>query len=441
MSTGKKIATPATENTTATTKKTPGGTVALVTDPLDLWYLCEKVGYALNNPKIRSDGQPMYQRVVTQLIRLDDEMFSYHFPYIGEVGYDMTQFPPKPVMSRRRPNYPSTFPLSKYAAIKEGLQWRVRGLAGSDIAVEVVSELMSLDELESALTPEMRQSAGKAKPLPDELEKMLKKRRRGMLRIPDVVRLKNRMLVGKQAFSQPNLHTVIEIKFPGDRLTTDQQRAYEDIAGAENFRLLETHTCQVDDKTKRKWLRDAKKEPVYLPVGLAGARNRLCQRPEIEAYPLLEGLIASEHQQVRDYFAPYSPPVSAGPRFEPMPDPAITAAQARQRQRERAQLEMALGGPLFAISAGVAAAGAVTAAGGAATAATGSAASGGDGLLLGRAAGQVVSYVRNMLVGGAVGAGGYAFAEQPAATVSYSLTLTFLDNPAQRQQDYVYWPD
>ncbi|MEC5345324.1 hypothetical protein ABRZ24_22380, partial [Brenneria populi] len=62
-----------------------------------------------------------------------------------------------------------------------------------------------------------------------------------------------------------------------------------------------------------------------------------------------------------------------------------------------------------------------------------------------RAAGQVVSYVRNMLAGGAAaGTSGYAFAEQssaPAAPASYSLTLTFLDDPAQRRQDYVYWPD
>ncbi|ATA26727.1 hypothetical protein BIY26_07415 [Brenneria goodwinii] len=442
MSTGKKTATPATENTpTATTKKEPVGTAAPVTDPLDLWYLCEKVGYALNNPKIRSDGQPMYQRVVTQLIRLDDELSDYHFPYIGEVGYDMTQNPPKPVMSRKRPNYPSSFPLSKYAAIKRGHQWRVRGLAGSDIAVEVVSELMSLDELESTLTPDMRQSADKAKPLPDELSKIFNKRQ-GLFRIPDVVRLKNRMLIGKQAFSQPNLHTVIEIKFPGDNLSDKQQRDYEYIAGVRrNFRLLKTDTCQVDDKAKREWLRDAQKEPVYLPIGLAGARNRLCQRPEIEAYPLLEGLIAREHQQVKDYFLPYYPPVSAGPRLEPLPDPAIDAAQQRQRQRSRAQLEMALGGPFFAISAGVAAGGVVTIVSGSAAVATGSAASG-NGLLLGKAAGQVVSYVRNMLAGGAAaGAGGYAFAEQPAAPASYSRTLTFLDNPAQQRQDYVYWPD
>ncbi|MEC5345325.1 VRR-NUC domain-containing protein, partial [Brenneria populi] len=397
MSTGKKTATPAAgRETTTDTKKEPGGTAAPVTDPLDLWYLCEKVGYALNNPKIRSDGQPMYQRVVTQLIRLDDEMFSYHFPYIGEVGYDMTQNPPKPVMSRMRPNYPSTFPLSKYAAIKRGHQWRVRGLAGSDIAVELVSELMSLEELESTLTPEMRQGAGKVKPLPDELSRIYNKRQ-GLFRIPDVVRLKNRMLIGKQAFSQSNLHTVIEIKFPGDKLTEEQQQAYEDIAGAENFRLLETDTCRVDDKTQREWLRDAKKEPVYLPVGLAGARNRLCLRPELEAYPLLEGLIAREHQQVKDYFVPYYPPLNAGPRLEPMPDPALAAAQEQQQRKARAQLELALGGPFFAIAAGVAGGGAVTAAGGSAAVAAGSAASGGESLLLGRAAGQVVSYVRNML--------------------------------------------
>ncbi len=60
---------------------------------------------------------------------------------------------------------------------------------------------------------------------------------------------------------------MIEIKFPGDRLSREQQINYMNIAGNEdNFRLLETDVCQIDDKRKREWIRDAVQEPVYKPV-------------------------------------------------------------------------------------------------------------------------------------------------------------------------------
>ncbi|MGK6520298.1 hypothetical protein AB6S00_011525 [Enterobacter hormaechei] len=61
-----------------------------VTNPLDLWYLCEKINYALSNPLIDKDGSRQYQRVVTRIIRKENEFFDFHHPYIGECGYDMT---------------------------------------------------------------------------------------------------------------------------------------------------------------------------------------------------------------------------------------------------------------------------------------------------------------------------------------------------------------
>lgn len=63
MAAGKKTASlPSEPKRTASTVKEPTGTVARVTNPLDLWYLCKKINYALKYPAKRSDGQLMYQR-------------------------------------------------------------------------------------------------------------------------------------------------------------------------------------------------------------------------------------------------------------------------------------------------------------------------------------------------------------------------------------------
>ncbi|MBD2792534.1 VRR-NUC domain-containing protein [Xenorhabdus szentirmaii] len=432
----------------------PEGAVAPVTNPLDLWYLCEKVNYAIKNPKKRSDGQMMYQRVVTQLIRKDDRAFNYHFPYIGEVGYDMTQSPPKPIMSRRNPNWPSTFPLSKFHAIKKGYGYRLRGLGLSDVEVQRILELLTSGELESLLSPEMRQQHGAAKPLPNELEQLIKGQK-GLFRIPDVVRIKNIMLAGKLAFSQENIHTVIEIKFPGDRLTPEQRVAYVDIAGGRmKFRLLETGVCQVDDKRKREWIRDAKKEPVYVPVGLAGARmnsdESQCLRPDVVAYPLLEGDIEQEFQQVQQFLAPHQPARQSGPRFEPV-DPAVRIAQERELEKARGKLGAILGAPLFVAGSGAALATAATTT---TTAVTGAVAE--VEVLIGYIGGQVVRYARTIGTGVAVGssaAGTYATAEPhpvepqpvgPKIKPEYeglSRTMKFLNDPLQPSQDYIYWPD
>ncbi|WP_234004640.1 hypothetical protein [Cronobacter sakazakii] len=85
MAAGKRAAgMPGEPQRTATTVKAPEGTVARVTNPLDLWYLCEKVNYALKYPVKRSDGKMMYQRKVTRLIRQDDRNFNYHFPTLAK---------------------------------------------------------------------------------------------------------------------------------------------------------------------------------------------------------------------------------------------------------------------------------------------------------------------------------------------------------------------
>lgn len=420
----------------STTERDPQGTVMRVDNPLDLWYLCEKVGYAQRFPKIRSDGQPMYQRVVTQLIRLDDKFFDYHFPYIGEVGYDMTHSPPIPIMSRRQPHRPSEFPLGQYHAIKA----RLSGYQLGHVEVERTRELLSLGELEDQLTASMRNQPDDAKALPDVVRRQMGKVR-GLFRIPDVIRLRDTALSNAAAFSQSNLQAVIEIKFDGDKLSEEQIEAYQDIAGKdENFRLLETRTCQVDDRRKRVWIRDAMKEPVYRPVAEAGARSNLCLRPDVEAYPLLEGQVEQELQALRHYLNPDPyPPLPAGPQLVPI-DPTDEAQRERERQRGQAAIGISLGGPLFAVAAAAVAA----EVGGTAAAAAGAAIAR-DAALLGQVAGQTVRYARQVVPRVTLGGSAYAMAEvndQPSQDLHFDDQWLYdLYKSTRTEQTYLYWPD
>ncbi|EPP6249351.1 VRR-NUC domain-containing protein [Cronobacter sakazakii] len=420
MAAGKRAAgVPGEPQRTATTVKAPEGTVARVTNPLDLWYLCEKVNYALKYPVKRSDGKMMYQRKVTRLIRQDDRNFNYHFPYIGEVGYDMTRNPPSPLMSRRHPNWPSSFPLAQYRLIKQGYEMRLREMAEGK--VERVIELLTRDELETLPAPE----AGDIM-LDDALDIVLK--RKGSFRIPDVIRISDVTLTGNAAFSQGNIHTVIEIKFPGDRLTLHQQRAYEDIAGDEdNFRLLETDVCQIDDKRKREWIRDAVQEPVYKPVADAlGENEQICFRPDVPEYHLLEGEMEQEFRQVQHHFYQLAgdywvPPAGMEVNtLKPQQDAGDIARQAQERERAAGFLGALLAGPMVVIPA--------TAGVGAVAVATGES-------LTGMIAGTAVRYARTattfLLPAGGLG---MATAAEPEEQPSNTFTL-------KQAQDFVYWPD
>lgn len=426
MAVGKKTATiPQEPRKKAPTVKEPTGTVATVTNPLDLWYLCEKVNYALKYPAKRSDGQLMYQRKVTRMIRRDDINFHFHFPYIGEVGYDMTMQPPAPLMSKLHPNWPSSFPLSQYRLIKQDYESRLRNIAESK--VERILELLTRDELETLPKP----GAGDVV-LDDALDVVLK--RKGSFRIPDVIRISNVSLRGKPAFSQKNIHTVIEIKFPGDRLSQEQQRAYEDIAGDENkFRLLETNVCQVDDKRKREWIRDTAQEPVYKPVADAlGETEKICILPDVPTYPLLEGEMEQEFRQVKRHFEDLAgnywvPP--AGMQvytLKPQQDAGALAQAAREKERAAGFLGSLLVGPMVVVPA--------TAGAGAAGTAIISAGE----TLTGTIAGTAVQYAR-IAATFLIPSGGEGMAGM--ATAAEQLPSTPPTTEMKPSQDFVYWPD
>lgn len=319
--------------TRSVTKPSSSGMVLPVTDPLDLWYLCEKASYAKATPYKRAkDGYPMYQRTVSQLVRCDNEAFKYHFPYCGEVGFDMSKSPPQPIMSKREPHRPSSFPLSQYQQLRNR---HFEQLA----SMRVETDLLSKTDLEQLLSPTPSTSDG-------ALWIDGQKKPPGLLRIPDVLRLRSFGNPGMSQYSQGNLASVIEMKFPGDRLTRDQQTAYADIAGGyQKLRLLETMNCDSSDKQKwREWVRSSASEPVYRPVAQV---TSLASRAAAARHKLLVGRIDAEHAAARlrlenQFIALGTPVMTAAPDER--------AIQAENR-RAVAGIEITLAAPFVAIGA------------------------------------------------------------------------------------------
>ncbi|EOZ7469406.1 hypothetical protein O8H71_001584 [Enterobacter hormaechei] len=425
-----------------------------VTNPLDLWYLCEKINYALSNPLIDKDGSRQYLRVVTRIIRKENEFFDFHHPYIGECGYDMTVSPPQPIMSANNPTWPSSCPLSKYEAIKENYINKMYGLSTADIRFEVLRYLLSLKELERLLTPEMRRTTSPLKET-GGWEDMFKIKR-GLFRAPDVVKLRDITHTGISAFQQGNIDDIIEIKFneTKDALSHEQETAYIVIAGDPGkLHFLESHTCQIDDRRKRRWLREAKKEPLYVPLSLGMEKRQQRVRLEVEEYQHLIGEIDRELEKVNVQLRP----VLAGElceRVEPKYDTpykleAPMSYEAKRRmERARAQVEMSLAGPMW----GIGAVGVTPAAGGmvmpavpvvAGEVAAGAFSSGslsvGANVIEFSAISKTVA--QSTTAAGSVIAFDLAAKGTPGYLNSTMVTKSFLSDPTRQRQEYIYWDD
>ncbi|MFJ3461621.1 VRR-NUC domain-containing protein [Achromobacter spanius] len=405
-----------------------------MTNPLDLWYLCEKARYASANPYRRSgDGAPMYQRTVALMIRADNELFEYRWPYCAEVGYDMTKSPPAPIMSRKHPHRPSSFPLSQYKRIssRQFPQYS---------SVEVVVDLLRLDELEEMMPV----------PLPSNIEagiwQDIQPGPKRPMRIPDVVRVLNHTMGGQPQYSQPNLATVIEMKFGGDSLSGDQKDAYEEIAGDKNrFRLLHTARCdKADRRQRRDWMSAAQNEPVYKPVSQV---MTIPFRASADPHGLVVGLIDAEHLAARQILKA-SPPAPGTPVMSAGPDSRQANAGTA---RGRAQIEMSLIAPFVIVGAAGIGSGIATVAGSSA-AVSGS-------TLTARAGPQIVHYGRlvswSRITGGAGAAGAavaYAQSDDGSSAPVLSPELqrqweAYQDWEASQrhqprtEQFYLIWPD
>lgn len=420
--------------TRSVTKPSGDGTVLPVTDPLDLWYLCEKASYAKAIPYKRAkDGYPMYQRTVSQLVRCDNEAFRYHFPYCGEVGFDMSKSPPQPIMSKREPHRPSSFPLSRYQQLRNR---HFEQLA----SMRIETDLLTKTDLEQMLSPTPSTSDG-------ALWIDRQRNPRGLLRIPDVLRLRSFGNPSKAQYSQSNLASVIEMKFPGDSLSPVQQLAYQRIAGDKaKLRLLETRNCDTSEKQKwREWVRASISEPVYKPVEQVIS---LPSRAAAARHKLLVGRIDAEHAAARrkletQWVAPGTPVMTAGPD--------VRTIQAQNR-RAVAAIEMTLAAPFVAIAAAMAS-----------TAAAPATATAEAAALVANAGGHSIRFqpfitalTRRVLAGGSLGAGAAmpAFAQANTASSGSSSFADDQDTQArwaewnQRQQhqqttlhNYVFWED
>lgn len=435
----------------STTKLEPEGIIIPVTNPMDLWYLCEKINHALANPIIDKDGSRAFQRVVTNLVRADYDAhytaLKLNWPYIGELGYDMTQKPPQPIMSKQEPHRPSHMPLSKYAAIKENYVYKLYGLSTADIRFEVIKYLLSLSELERILTPEMRQSKQPLKKVPEW--KDMFKIQRGLIRIPDVVKIRNMAITGSSAFQQDNIDDIIEIKFneTKDRMSKEQKKAYVQIAGNLNkLHLLESKVCQIDDRRKRRWIRDAKKEPLYVPVSmglkeiqkrvrlevsefahLIGRIDEELDRVNLQLYPITAGLLCE--REVPQYNTPHKL------------EAPMSAMAIREQNRARAQLEMALAGPMWGIGAGAT----VIALAPAAPVAIGEVAVTTTSLNAIKVGSNVVDFVaisrKAAITAAAATSFDLAARESQTSPLGSQVSMSFLQDGTKQRQEYIYWDD
>lgn len=178
------------------TLPTPRGKTIPVLPPDDTTYLCQRICRCDCEPVISSRGRKLKQRCVTVSIRNDCDSKEQVWKYKGEVGYNMVNNPPSPIMASLKKNQPLQFPLG-----------------------------VDTKALEGAI----------------DLAKLTGRAQKGLLRIPDVVIVKSKYDFD---LSQRNIEFVVEIKFPGDRWQKDQQRDYELIAGdKDRLKLLSPSQC------------------------------------------------------------------------------------------------------------------------------------------------------------------------------------------------------
>lgn len=339
-----------------TRKPDQAGSVLPVTNPMDLWYLCQKAGYAEAFPLRNKKGWPMYQRTVTQWVHRDNDNMKQAWPYYGEVGFDMyAPGGPVPIMSKTEPMRPSRMPLSGYDLIRDEIA------LGRYYRLGLNDPLVPKQDLEAKLSPEdMRAVHGLVAVDAEALDKKGKIRVPGALRIPDVIRVHNFMLHrGKTAFTPENIAYVIEMKFEGDVLSRPQEIDYRTIGGGpgheDKLRLLETKVCRVQKSGERAWLEEARRtEPVFESVEgkvTAAPRRRYNALSEtVGEYALLVDAIEAEHEAVRELVKrPATPPASKPgvPELRPW-DVEANRQAARQNERVRAALELVIAGPMGA---------------------------------------------------------------------------------------------
>ena len=163
--------------------------------PGDKKVLCSAPCQCDKMPDVGRDGKQLKQGCVAGRLQALDELLDHRSPYKQEINYDMTQSPPAPIMDSRIATRGHGF-----------LPGWIRKYWGTA----------------PAHAPTFK--AGQ-----------------GLIRRPDVVIVKD----PSRPPTQDNIQQIVEMKFPPDRLSERQERAYEKIAGGA-VKLLTLQPGQCD---------------------------------------------------------------------------------------------------------------------------------------------------------------------------------------------------
>lgn len=264
-----------------------------------------------------------------------------------------------------------------------------------------------------------------------------------------MTKIHNLTLQGASAFQQTNIDDIIEIKFneTKDEMSKEQRQAYMLISGDSNkVHLLESKVCQIDDRRKRRWLRDAKKEPLYVPVSMGLKEIQKRVRLEVSEFAHLIGRIDEELDKVNRQLYP----ITAGllcerevPQYNTpyKLEAPMSAIAMREQNRARAKLELALAGPMWGIGAGVA----VIALAPTAPVVIGEVATTTASVNAIKVGGNVVDFVaisrKAAITAAATTSFDLAAKENQTSPAGAQLSMRFLLDETKQRQEYIYWDD
>jgi hypothetical protein len=183
-------------------------------DP-ELQVLCVIFCQCLDAPAVGARGQRLYQVCASTVITSGDRALNWQSTAKAEISYDMTQSPPAPLMHR---------------------------VNGRDT------------------TEPSRNWFGRAQQIPGYRPGT------GMVRRPDVVLVRDPTLPPTQG----NIRRIVEMKFPGDQWSADQERDYQRIAGSAPVDEMNEDSCGCDERRRQRQPQEQPSTGIdWLTIGLA----------------------------------------------------------------------------------------------------------------------------------------------------------------------------
>lgn len=186
----------------ATGGMSPEGTTTVVgvnrpnTDPIDKKILCAAMCKCDKVPHVGKEGQQLRQICVSANFKALDKVLEHRSPFKVEINFDMTKNPPTPIMD-------------------SGIETKGHGYLPGWISKHWGSE--------PEHSPPYKPGTG-------------------LIRRPDVVIVKDPM----KPPTQDNIKQIVEMKFPPDALSAEQEEAYRRIAGKGKLTQLKPGDCDCD---------------------------------------------------------------------------------------------------------------------------------------------------------------------------------------------------